>query len=804
MRDPRGVRRWAVIAVATALGALASIALALIFADADTRAADAAFKDLAREDAQAINGALARVPDVLVALRAHFEAMEHPVDRADFARFASAVRESLALGVRQTSWAPRVTAEQRAGFEQAVRAEGFADFEIREHDDASRMVRAAERAEYFPVLYTDPAEAMSRVLGFDFASEPIRRQALTRARETIRPAATTPLQLHVMATPNATAFVTFIAVRGGNVREPGTVRGVITAILEADGLVEGVLAGRPAEKDLDLYVFDPTAPFGNRLIYWHSGRARPTAVFAPSEAAMRARTHVETRLQVADREWGLLLARPSSKPAGTRGSRGLAALMIGFAATFGAAAYSIGTLRHALRLEAVSERLRRTGADLRSKAEQIAHLARHDALTGLSNRAAFQERLQTALREAADERAVCVLSIDLDRFTVVNDTFGHSAGDALLAAIGTRLGGCVRAGDTAARMGGDEFAVLLAVQAPHEADVVARRIVAAIGQPNEIAGQRITVGVSIGIAFPSADWTEDAHAADRLMRDAQFALGCVKQAERGTWRFFSSEMEAAARARRAMEVDLRRALSENAFDLHFQPFVRLSDRRVCGFEALLRWDRPGHGPVSPAEFVPLAEECGLLVQIGHWILHTACAAAASWPAPVRVAVNLSAAQFATPALVASVKGAIAAAGLDPARLELEITETLLLRDSREVLAILRALKALGVSISMDDFGTGYSSLSYLIRFPFDVLKIDQSFVRDMPLRADCQAVVHAVTGLCRTLGITTIAEGVETPEQLLGVLAEGCDEVQGFLFSQPVLAREVAGLLTDCRRFAAV
>jgi EAL domain-containing protein (putative c-di-GMP-specific phosphodiesterase class I) len=192
------------------------------------------------------------------------------------------------------------------------------------------------------------------------------------------------------------------------------------------------------------------------------------------------------------------------------------------------------------------------------------------------------------------------------------------------------------------------------------------------------------------------------------------------------------------------------------------------------------------------------------VQIGHWILHTACAAAASWPAPVRVAVNLSAAQFATPALVASVKGAIAAAGLDPARLELEITETLLLRDSREVLAILRALKALGVSISMDDFGTGYSSLSYLIRFPFDVLKIDQSFVRDMPLRADCQAVVHAVTGLCRTLGITTIAEGVETPEQLLGVLAEGCDEVQGFLFSQPVLAREVAGLLTDCRRFAAV
>jgi len=262
-------------------------------------------------------------------------------------------------------------------------------------------------------------------------------------------------------------------------------------------------------------------------------------------------------------------------------------------------------------------------------------------------------------------------------------------------------------------------------------------------------------------------------------------------------------MEEAAQARRAMEADLRGALAENRFHLHFQPVVRLSDRQVCAFEALLRWDRPGHGPVPPAEFVPLAEECGLIVPLGHWVLHAACSEATHWPAPARVAVNISAAQFASPSLVASVRSAIADAGLDPPRLELEITETLLLRDSQEVMATLLALKALGVGISMDDFGTGYSSLSYLTKFPFDTLKIDQSFVRDMPLRADCRAIVHAVTGLCRSLGITTIAEGVETVEQLHGVLAEGCDQAQGFLFSRAVPAEAVAALLAGGRQFAA-
>jgi diguanylate cyclase (GGDEF)-like protein len=567
-------------------------------------------------------------------------------------------------------------------------------------------------------------------------------------------------------------------------------------VLETGRLVEHALAGKPAEQDLDAYVFDPSGPIDRRLIYRHSSGAGAEAFAAKSETALRALPHAEARLPVADREWGILLTRPAPALAIERlGERGLTALLIGLIATGVMVAYLSATLRHALRLETLTLQLRRTGDDLRRKSDEVARLARHDALTGLPNRTTFHEQLRKALGQSVP----CVLCIDLDRFKAVNDTFGHPAGDALLVLVAARLRACLRPKDMAARMGGDEFAILLLEQDAAGAESVARRVVDSVGQPYDIDGQGVAIGVSVGIAFP-ADGSADA---DLLMRNADLALYRAKQSGRGTWRFFQRDMEVAAQARRAMEANLRQALADMAFDLHFQPVIRLSDRHVCGFEALLRWNCPGIGPVSPAEFVPLAEECGLIVPIGDWVLQAACREATRWPAGVRIAVNLSPAQFMSTTLVASVAAALAAAGLAPARLELEITETLLLQDSRETLATLHALKALGVSISMDDFGTGYSSLSYLRKFPFDTLKIDQGFVRDLPTRKDCRAIVHAVTGLCRSLGITTVAEGVETEEQLRGVLAEGCDEVQGYLFSRPVPAAEVAALLTAREHIAA-
>jgi diguanylate cyclase (GGDEF)-like protein len=789
--DPTGRRRRLASTAVAVLGVLASVALAVIFVDADARVEDARFGEQARDYQQTIGAALGRATDVVKVEQAYFESSEG-VTRAEFARFAKTVRETLAFGLRDTTWVPRVTAAERDGFERAVRAEGFPTFEIRERDTANLMVRAADRAEYFPALYVDAGALAPKVLGFDLASEAARLRALTRARETGQPAVTSSVRLALVHPEDIPkGYITFVPVYAGSAAERGPLRGFVIGVLTAGRLIEYVLAGKPAEQDLDVYLFDPKAAPDDRSVYWHSSRARAAPEAAPSEAAMRAGPHAEALVRLADREWGMLLARPAPVHGGGFGGRGFAALLLGLAATLGVVAYLTATLRHALRLEALTARLRHTGADLLSKGEAIAHLARHDTLTGLPNRIAFQEQLESALYRPGQGGGVCVLCLDLDRFKAVNDTFGHPAGDALLVLVAARLRMCLRAEDTAARMGGDEFAILLLSPTPGGAEALARRLGEEIGQPYDIRGQHMTVGLTVGIAFPLAGRTD----ADLLMRNADFALYRAKQAGRGTWRVFEPEMEAAVQARRAMEASLRQAVAELSFALYFQPVVRLSNRQICGAEALLRWDCPGIGAVSPAEFIPLAEECGLIVPIGNWVLRTACREAARWAAPVRVSVNLSPAQFASPDLLALVVRALDVAGLDPSRLELEITETLMLKDSHKVMATLHALKALGVSIAMDDFGTGYSSLSYLHKFPFDTLKIDESFVRHLPVREDCRAIVHAVTELCRNLGIATTAEGVETEEQLRCVMAEGCDKVQGYLFGRPMSAAQMAELL---------
>src|SRR4051794_16629582 len=424
----------------------------------------------------------------------------------------------------------------------------------------------------------------------------------------------------------------------------------------------------------------------------------------------------------------------------------------------------------------------------------IRHLAQHDHLTGLANRALFRERLGRAL--AAARRGggpVAVLCLDLDRFKPVNDTLGHPGGDALLRAVAARLLACVREGDTAARLGGDEFAVLQAgAGQPEAAGALARRLVEALSAPYEVLGHQIVVGASVGVALAPGDGRDP----DELLKRADMALCRAKADGRGTFRSFEPGMDARLQARRLLELDLRKALAAGELELHYQPLVDLRTGAVSALEALLRWRHPARGLVPPGEFVPLAEEIGLIVPVGGWVLRRACADAAGWPGGVRVAVNLSAAQFRGRELVAAVVGALAAAGLAPARLELEITETVLLRDGEATLATLRELRALGVRIAMDDFGTGYSSLGYLRSFPFDKIKIDRCFVRDLGASADCEAIVRAVTGLGGSLGIATTAEGVETEEQLERLRPEGCDEAQGFHLGRPMPAAEVVAFLS--------
>jgi len=418
---------------------------------------------------------------------------------------------------------------------------------------------------------------------------------------------------------------------------------------------------------------------------------------------------------------------------------------------------------------------------------RIAHMAGHDALTGLPNRTLLRERLGRAIAAGATPGGgmTAVLCLDLDRFKEVNDTLGHPVGDALLQSAAGRLRGCARRKDIVARLGGDEFAVVLVAPSgtPAGAAGFAGRAVQALAEPFQIEGHQLLVGASIGIAVAPADGTDP----DTLLRRADMALHRAKAEGRATWRFFEPALDAQLQERRVLEADLRRAMQEGRFELHYQPLFRTPSGRISGVEALLRWRRPDGGLVSPADFVPIAEETGLIVPIGDWALRTACAEVARWPSAdsLSIAVNLSPAQFRRGDLVGSVRAALEASGLPPRRLELEITETILLEDDQATLATLRRLRALGVRVAMDDFGTGYSSLGYLQRFPFDKIKIDKVFVQEMVRSPNSMAIVRAVASLGATLGVTITAEGVETPEQLALLREIGCGEAQGFLLGRP-------------------
>lgn len=424
---------------------------------------------------------------------------------------------------------------------------------------------------------------------------------------------------------------------------------------------------------------------------------------------------------------------------------------------------------------------------------RIAHLARHDGLADLPNRVLFHESLESALTFARRGHLMALHCLDLDKFKIVNDTLGHSIGDALLQAVAQRLCESVRDYDTVARLGGDEFAIIQnSISSPADATLLANRLIEVIKAPFEVRGHQVVVGTCIGIAFAP----NDGLSIDQLTKCADLALYRAKSDESGVAHLYNAEMDAAMQARNALEMDLRQALSAGQFELFYQPQVEVRARWIAGCEALLRWRHPEKGLVPPDQFIPLAEDMGMIVPIGEWVLRQACAtAAADWPENVRVAVNLSAVQFRCHDIIDVVSGALRDSGLEAGRLELEITETVMLQDAAMALATLHQLRELGVQVSMDDFGTGYSSLSYLRRFPFDRIKIDQSFIRDLGKQDDCISIVRAVIALGRDLGMAITAEGVETRQQLDMLENAGCTEVQGYLFNRPVSAAAATALL---------
>ncbi len=429
--------------------------------------------------------------------------------------------------------------------------------------------------------------------------------------------------------------------------------------------------------------------------------------------------------------------------------------------------------------------------DRRDADEKIAHLAHYDSLTDLPNRVLFRERIERELKKAAEGHQFALFYIDIDEFKGINDSLGHHVGDELLKTVASRIRGCLKEGDLIARLGGDEFAVVqTAIGSADEAADLIARIHAAIRQPYQCLGHHLSTDASIGIALAPQDGVDH----DQLIKNADLAMYAAKSSGRRTHRFFEPAMDASAKARLMMEQDLRQTLAHGGFDLHYQPLVHLGRNEVSGCEALLRWRHPERGMVSPAEFIPVAEDTGLINEIGDWVLRTACAEAATWPEHIRLAVNVSPVQLKNQTLALQIAGALAASGLKPGRLEIEITEAVLIRDDEAALAILHQLRDIGVRIALDDFGTGFSSLSYLKRFPFDKIKIDRCFVSDISEVDASSSIVQAVVNIATALNMTTTAEGVETEAQRELLRKLGCTEMQGYLFSAAKPAAEVKRL----------
>jgi diguanylate cyclase (GGDEF)-like protein len=433
--------------------------------------------------------------------------------------------------------------------------------------------------------------------------------------------------------------------------------------------------------------------------------------------------------------------------------------------------------------------------------ERIAHLAHYDALTDLPNRTLFRAKLEQEIKRIHRGEQLAVLYIDIDEFKSVNDSLGHPIGDELLKAIAARLGRCIKETDVVARLGGDEFAIVqTGVEHPTDVTDLVARIYQAVREPYDCLGHQVAADASIGIALAPEDGTD----LDQLLKNADLAMYGAKADGRRTYRFFEPEMDARVKARRTLELDLRQAIVDGGLELYYQPLVNLRDNKVTGCEALLRWRHPGRGMISPAEFIPVAEETGLINQLGEWVLNAACAEAAKWPDHIKLAVNVSPVQFKSQTLALKVAAALAASGLSANRLELEITEAVLIRDDDTALAILHQLRTVGVRIALDDFGTGYSSLSYLQRFPFDKIKIDRCFIADIAESGGSSPIVRAVVNIAAARNMTTTAEGVETEQQLDTLRTLGCTEMQGYLFSPARPAAEIRRLLRARDRRAVV
>lgn len=736
------------------------------------------FEFLAKERAAVMQAAIDRALESLQAIGAFFNASDH-VSREEFSVFL-ADRIALHPDIHGMEWLPRVRDAERNQFEATARAEGLTDYQITEWSDERTLIRAKRRIEYFPVYYTEPLEKNRKALGYDSYSRSTSRTVMEQARDTGSRLASSPFVL-VQDQKSALTTIIYQPIYSSRSKLQTVAErrvklsGYAVVLLRIPDLVEQATS-RMELVDVDWLLLDDALPPGKQRLHVHSSRVRTASAATSRGDVFEGHFIIDVPLQIPGREWHMKFS-PSAEFFNQYGaSRDWLILWAGLALTALLALY-------------ISSRIRRIA--------ETERLARHDYLTGLPNRALLAERLDHALAIAErDGSHLAILFLDLDRFKHVNDSMGHSAGDKLLIQISNRLSRVLRKEDTLARMGGDEFVVVMEhIRHGRDAAVLAEKLIQTLLQPIELGDLQLYMTTSIGISL----YPRDANTAEGLISDADAAMYRAKESGRNTFQFYTPELTKLAHDQVTLVSDLKYAQERHELELHYQPQVTLADGKLFGVEALLRWRHTKSGLIMPDRFIPLAEETGLIIPIGAWVLQEACMQAKRWlddGLPLqRISVNVAGPQLQRGDILNTVEKTLAATGLPPGMLEIEVTESFIMGKTESIINVLKSLRRLGITIAVDDFGTGYSSLSRLKRLPIDRLKIDRSFVQDLPADEDDTAITRAIIALGRSLGLRIIAEGVETAAQAKLLLREGCHEAQGYYYSRPVAAAAVPDLL---------
>ena len=782
-------RFWPLVAV-SALGLSVAVASWIAVSVWEDRLVKATFNDVAGDYVAVLQNGLNEYLGKVISVRAFFDAST-AVDRQEFSVFTSQILEGHGEAMRLV-WCPRVTGDGREAFRSKVQASGLPDYSIKTWAPTGPVYDSAPRAEYFPILYSTVSHARTATFGTDLYSEPVRRKAIARARDTDTIATAQGIQLRNPIGGKRPGFIVFLPVyRKGLPHDDVESRrrnleGVVAGGFQTSTVFEAILDTAILPQSVNLYVYPVNASDDTPPLYAHLGGNDQASDQRRTKASLLGRLHWSAPLNAGDARWEVVVVPAAAGLI----SHYRAWLIVGIVAlVFGAVlAYMWSSLRQALRLESANTR--------------ILQLAQTDILTTLANRRAFLKRLKMAF--AASLRGAppfAVLYLDIDDFKDVNDTLGHAMGDELLKAVVARLKQVVREEDLVARFGGDEFAILAAnVNDPTEAGTLAARVGEVLAESFLIDGHKISITSSVGIAM----FSREVAGPEALMIQADLALYGAKDEGRNCYRFHSQDLDRQVHERVRVADELRAAIDEGELELYYQPQVELATGRVTGLEALVRWNHKTRGVLTPASFIPIAERTGAVLILGTWIFDEACRQLKSWHAegiaPHVLAVNVSGVQLKHAAeLEHEVEMSLAKWNISPGDIELELTESVLMEATQRHGATLENLRRLGLRIAIDDFGTGYSSLKYLTAYPVNRLKLAQEFVFRVTVDYRNAAVVRAAIRLAHELGLDVIAEGVETEAQLRFLVGAGCEQGQGYYFSRPVKAEEATAILREGR-----